>query len=122
MRSAQTQPISRDEWYRLASGFRDFGFRHAWDFNQQCAKPQSTAVDRVKVVDGTETIGMAAVRIKRIFFLGTGVAYVGGGPLTRRGDVEDLERLAICLIALQDEYVRNRKLTLRVCTPLKRPA
>jgi hypothetical protein len=121
VRSAHTQETSREEWYRLAGRFKDFGFRQAWDFNQQCAEQQSTDVEHIKVIDGTDVVGLAAVRIKRVPVLGTGVAYIGGGPLTRLGEVEDLDRLAVCLRALQSEYVRNRKLTLRVSAPLARP-
>jgi hypothetical protein len=62
-----------------------------------------------------------AVQIKRIPMLGTGVAYIGGGPPTRLGELEDLDRLAVCPSALQNEYVRNRKLALRISAPLTRP-
>lgn len=122
MRTAQTQPVSREEWYEVAARFRDFGFRQAWDFNVQCARQQSSDVEHVKVLDGPELVGLAAVRIKHIPMSGTGIAYIGGGPLTRTGEVESLDRLAVCLSALQEEYVQNRKLQLRISAPLTTPA
>ena len=62
-----------------------------------------------------------AVQIKRISMLGTGVTYIGGGQLTRLGELEGLGRLAVCLSALRNEYVRNRKLALRISASLTRP-
>ena len=116
-----TQPISREDWYDLAQGFLDFGYRHAWDFNVHSAQRQGSRVEHMKVSDGGNVIGLASVRIKRIPLTRSGVAYIGGGPLTRRGEPGDQERLAQCIAALRDEYVHSRGLVLRISAPLTVP-
>lgn len=118
MSQASTQAVSREEWYRLSERFRDLGFRHTWDFNVQCARQQSTTVEHVAIVQGDEVLGLASVRIKQIPFVGAGIAYIGGGPVTRMGESQDLETLAACLRALKKTYVSDRKLQLRVSAPL----
>lgn len=110
--------MSREEWYKVAPRFHDSNYRQAWDFNVQCAKQQSTAVEHVKILDGSDVLGVAGIRIKRIPMLGLGIAYIGGGPLTRLGDSENLDRLAVCLSSLREEYVLRRKLQLRISAPL----
>lgn len=114
----QVQPVSRGEWYAQARQFLDFGYRQAWDFNVHAARRQGTRIEHVKICDADRVLGLASVRVKRVPLIGSGVAYIGGGPLTRRGTPDDLERLAVCLAALRDEYVASRQLVLRVSPPV----
>lgn len=114
----QVQPVSRDEWYALASQFLDLGYRHAWDFNLHAARRQGSQLEHVRICDGDGLAGLASVRVKRVPLVGSGVAYVGGGPLTRRGAPDDLDRLSVCLAALRDEYVVSRNLVLRISPPV----
>jgi len=62
-------------------------------------------------------LALADVRVKSIPLLGTGIAYINGGPLVRRDDGCDAERLGKALSALQTEYVHRRGLLLRVAPP-----
>ena len=50
-----------------------------------------------------------------------GIAYVGGGPLTRQGGPGDLDHLEASLRALRAEYVGSRHLVLRVSPPVIEP-
>ncbi len=118
---AEIEAVSRDEWYELASGFLDFGYRHAWDFNVHGASRQGSTVEHVRVFDGDEVLGLASVRIKRIPLIGSGVAYVGGGPLTRRGRDDDASALTRTLASLRDHYSTGRRLVLRISPPLVVP-
>jgi hypothetical protein len=115
----RTSSLSRVEWYDAAATFSDFGYRHAWDFNVHASRRQGSEVEHVALThDDGPIVGLASVRVRRIPLVGTGVAYVGGGPLTRRDDPDDLERLGLCLDALRTEYVTRRGLTLRISPPV----
>jgi len=118
----EVQPVTRDEWYELAAGFLDWGFRHSYDFNQRCAVQQASQVEHVKVALDGQAIGLAAVRIKKLPMLNVGIGYVGGGPLTQLADGINPSRLATVLSALRQHYVEDRGLLLRVSPPLVPPA
>ena len=115
------ESVTRDEWYELAAGFFDWGFRHSYDFNQRCAVQQSSRVEQVKATLGGRAIGLAAVRIKRLPMLSLGIAYIGGGPLTQLADGVEPSRLAMVLSALRQRYVEEQGLLLRVSPPLVAP-
>ena len=66
------------------------------------------------VREGEDLLGLADVRIKEIPMSRTGIAYVNSGPLVRRNDQFDAGRLQKVLSALVDEFVRRRKLVLRI--------
>jgi lipid II:glycine glycyltransferase (peptidoglycan interpeptide bridge formation enzyme) len=51
----------------------------------------------------------------------TGIAYINGGPLVRRGTPTDAERLLVCLRSLVSEYVQDRQMILRVNASLGPP-
>jgi GNAT acetyltransferase-like protein len=105
----------RDEWIAQAADFQDHNYRQCWDYAAKLAgRSNATAENVVVTLDG-ESIGLASVRVKRLPGLGTGIAYVAGGPLVRRGDdVDARARLELVLEALRQEYVDRRRLVLRV--------
>jgi CelD/BcsL family acetyltransferase involved in cellulose biosynthesis len=119
--SVTVVPLDRDAWYSLAAGFSDANYRQHWDFNVACAARLGSDVEHVRIDVGTELVGLAGVRCNRVPFVGVGVAYIGGGPLTRRGRRHDLAGLAACLDALRQEYVARRRLVLRISPPLAPP-
>jgi lipid II:glycine glycyltransferase (peptidoglycan interpeptide bridge formation enzyme) len=106
-------------WAQLAADFRDLNYRHGWSYGKTSAERFGAQIEHVAIQDGCETIGLAAVRVKTVPLLKTGIAYVGGGPLTRRGRPEDLQALESCLAALREEYLVRRGLTLRILPPLQ---
>jgi len=120
--NARIHRLAQPEWRGLAAGFRDHGYRQLWAFAEACASRAGATHEAVVVCDGDTVAGLAAVRVKRVPMLGAGIAYVNGGPLVRKGDAGDRERLRVCLKALQDEYVARRGLLLRVSLPLGPPA
>src|SRR6266540_2526923 len=74
-------------------------------------------VETLGVFEDGICIGLACLRIKLLPFRAGGVAYISGGPLIRAGgSVDDLRRT---LSALADEYVRKRRLVLRVVPPVE---
>jgi hypothetical protein len=106
-------------WHAQARSFLDYGYRQAWAYTEAMATRANAAVENlaVRYRDG-ETIALASVRVKRIPFLDTGIAYISGGPLVLRQFSAGAERaLAITLEALHSEYVDRRHLNLRIAPP-----
>ncbi len=110
------QPIDRDKWQLLASSFWDYNYRQLWDFGVACAKRLKATSEHVAIYDGTELVGLADVRIKRIPFLKIGIAYINGGPMVRSStnSEEGIKRLQVALAGLTETYVRQKRLVLRI--------
>ena len=115
------QPIDRDKWRLLAPSFLDYNYRQLWDFGVACAKRLKATSEHVAIYDGTELVGLADVRIRQIPFLKIGIAYINGGPIIRRDEDADIERLKLCLKGLINEYVEKRGLVLRILASLGPP-
>ena len=105
------------EWGAIASGFRDHNYRQSWSFARACAARVGGTSEHVRIDRGGELVAACDVRIRRLPVIGGGIAYVNGGPLFRRGDVPEANRLRDALVALCDEYVHRRGLVLRVAPP-----
>ncbi len=121
MKEYRLEPCDRDRWVKTAPSFRDYNYRQLWAFGQACARRVGAVSEHVAVVRDGEVLGLADVRVKRIPLIGGGIAYINGGPLVRRNDPSDGRRLLQCLAALEAEYVRRRKLVLRIACPLGPP-
>ncbi len=112
------QPVGSQEWRDLVPAFRDYNYRHVWGFAAGCAARFRGTVEQVAITQKDSVAGLASVRVKRLAGLPVGLAYVNGGPLVRRDEVTDAERLRLCLAALVDEYVRRQGLVLRILPAL----
>lgn len=110
----------RDRWQHIVNGFGDHNYRQDWDYGRESASRYNARVEPMAVRLGTQIIGAAMVRLKKIPFIKAGIAYIGGGPLTRRGhDVsDDVASLQTCLTALRREYMDLRGYMLRILPPL----
>jgi ribosomal protein S18 acetylase RimI-like enzyme len=113
--------IGLDRWRQLAPGFLDYNYQQCWAYTRALAVRRHAACENVAIVSGAQLLGLASVRIRTAPVLKCGVAYIDAGPLTRRGRVDDIGRLARCLEALQTEYVQRRGLVLRILAPLGSP-
>ncbi len=112
------QRLEQAGWRACASGFLDYNYRQIWDFDAACADRRGARSEHVALVQAGETLGVADVRVKSIPVLGTGIAYINGGPLVRRNEARDAERLCSCLRALVREYAERQGLLLRVAAPI----
>jgi len=121
MTACRIEPVDRDGWSRAAPAFLDYNYRQLWAFGVACAERVGAISEHVAVLDGSETIALADVRIKRIPVIGGGIAYITGGPLVRKNHPRDAERLDACLGTLVAEYVRRRSLVLRIAPALGSP-
>src|SRR5579884_4079876 len=111
MPEISVHPISREDWLHLAPGFFDYNYRQMWDYAQSLASRRAAVSNHVQIRSGTEVLGLADVRVKRVPVLG-GLAYISGGPLVRKGRPDDLEHFASCVIALRNKYVHDLGLIL----------
>lgn len=109
---------SQEEWERLCSSFEDLSYRQLWSYNAATADRQGAVSEHVAIHHDGTLIGIAAIRIKAVPIVGGGVAFVSGGPMTHQRDQRDSEAFGACLDALTQEYVRKRKLVLRVQAPI----
>jgi hypothetical protein len=116
--SANVQRVSREQWLSLVPTFRDYNYRQVWEYGLALAERRGAACEHISVRQGDEFIALADVRIKRMPLVGGGIAYISGGPLTRRDDEHDFERLGAALEAMVQHYCRDRGFVLRVLAPL----
>jgi peptidoglycan/xylan/chitin deacetylase (PgdA/CDA1 family)/lipid II:glycine glycyltransferase (peptidoglycan interpeptide bridge formation enzyme) len=108
------RPINRDEWQRLAPTFMDYNYCQFWDYGIACARKVGAYSEHVAIYKGDDLLGLTDVRVKKIPIFRTGIAYINSGPLVRRNNQSDAERLRRVLSGLADEYVKKRKLVLRI--------
>ncbi len=121
IRPDMIQPVNRKEWDGLAHRFLDHSYQQIWAYAQALAERRHAECEHVAVAWDGELIGLASVRVRHLPVVGGGIAYVAGGPLTRLGRDDDIDRLAQCLAVLDAEYVQRRGLTLRILAPLGSP-
>ncbi|MCY2954906.1 MAG: peptidoglycan bridge formation glycyltransferase FemA/FemB family protein [Planctomycetota bacterium] len=114
----QVQTASKQDWLALAPTFRDYNYRHIWDYGLRLAQKRGAECQHVIICRDGEVIGLADVRLKRTPVIGSGIAYISGGPLTRRGRSDDAECLRGVLQAIVREYVLQQGFVLRVLAPL----
>lgn len=115
------ETVDRRTWLRLAPGFSDHNYRQTWEFGLACAARRKAQSEHVAVRDGSETVALADVRIKRLPLVRAGVAYINGGPLVRARDSDDVThaaRLSAALTSLREAYVEQRGYVLRIAPPL----
>ena len=112
----------RSGWQKAAASFDDFSYRQVWDFGVACAKRLGACSEHVAIHNGTDLLGLADVRIRRVPVVGSGIAYINGGPLVRKSGTSEPERLRNCLQTLLNEYVGRRGLVLRILPTLGNPA
>jgi hypothetical protein len=121
MSQVQVESVSRDEWLTLAASFQDHNYRQCWEYGRLLADKRKARSHHVKIQRDGEVLGLADVRIKRAPLLG-GIAYISGGPLTRKGTADDIDRLGTCLDALRRRYVETEGLILRIQGTMGNPA
>ncbi len=112
------QRADRGRWHRLFRTFDDANYQQLWEYTCAMAEGQHARADHVVVLRGAEPIGIAGLRVWQLPCVGGGLAYLTGGPLVRRGDKTDIERVRACLVAVVREYVVNRRMVLRLKMPL----
>ena len=120
--TATIRLLSREEWQKQATDFLDYNYRQLWDFGIVCADRVRAISEHIAIEEHGQTLGLSDVRIKHIPCVRTGVAYINGGPLIRRSDGTEEERLRVVVETLVSEYVHDRGFVLRIKIPVDTPA
>jgi len=101
------------EWSQMIDLFNDANIYQTWSYGQ--VRWGEKNLSHLVLKRGGEVLGMAQLRIVRPTRFNFGMAYLRWGPLCERGgrplDPEVVTRMAC---ALEREYVRTRKLFLRI--------
>lgn len=100
------------EWAEIGRHFLDHSIYQTWAFGEVSAADTGSRISRAIVREGGDVIGAAQVRIKKIPFLNTGLAYIYFGPMSRRRDSRD--RFSEVLSALREEFATRQGLGLRI--------
>ena len=122
MSNTSIRLVDPSTWRDLAGRFHDDNYQQCPAYARSLARRHRACVEHVEIRGAGEVIGAATVRVRSLPIAGGGIAYVAGGPLTRRGRGDDLANLTHALGALSAEYVDRRGLLLRVLAPVGSPA
>lgn len=115
------EQVTREEWIHEVPRFDDHNYRQSLNYGAACAMRQGANSEHVAIHCDHGLIGLAEVRTRRLPLLGSGIAYVGCGPLTRLDATNTGDRFGRCVRALREEYVLRRKLVLRILAPIGLP-
>jgi hypothetical protein len=97
----------------MLAGFADANIYQSWAYG--AVRWGEDQLSHLVVLRDCLPVGLAQLRIVRVPFLGAGIAYIRGGPACTRKECEfDVTAWGATLEALFAEYVRKRKLTLRI--------
>ena len=102
-----------DEWGQMLDLFYDANVYQTWSYGQ--VRWGRRNLSHLVLKRGGEVIGMAQLRIVRPTRFNFGMAYLRWGPLfEQRGRPLDCEVVTRIAEALEEEYMRKRKLFLRI--------
>ena len=102
-----------DEWCQMLDLFNDANIYQTWSYGR--IRWGRKSLSHLVLKRGGEVVGMAQLRIVRPTRFNFGMAYLRWGPLCeRRGTPLDSEVVTRMAGALEEEYVRKRKLFLRI--------
>ncbi len=110
---AQVDRWTPDEWSQMLDLFNDANLYQTWSYGQ--VRWGRKSLSHLILKRAGEVVGMAQLRIVRPTRFNFGMAYLRWGPLCeRRGRPLDSEAVMRMADALEDDYVRKRKLFLRI--------
>ena len=109
--------LSRSEWQSLAPTYTDYNYQQTLGYLETIAKSQNSRLELVGVYEKADLRGIAGVRIKHIPILNSGMAYLAGGPLVRRPQVE-LSVFTQVTNTLARHYALAQNYFLRLAAPI----
>lgn len=105
--------VSKEEWTDILLQFDDATIYQTWSYG--AIRWNGNNLSHLIVKKNGEVIGMTQVTIKKLPFVGAGIAYIPWGPLWQKKKEErNYENLLGTITALQEEYVTRRGLFLRI--------
>jgi hypothetical protein len=117
MTAWNVKSLTRSEWLSLAPTYTDYNYQQTLGYLETITEAQNSLLELVGVYENAELRGIAGVRIKRIPILNSGVAYLAGGPLVLRPQV-NLMTFTQVTSALAHHYAREQNYALRIAAPI----
>lgn len=114
MNQLTVESIDRKQWLTLVQRFCDYSYRQEWVYANALAERRRAKSANVIIKSDGELLGLANVRVKNAPLGLGGLAYVSWGPLVHQDDSDYHSKFFLCMNALRDEFVKRRKLLLRV--------
>lgn len=110
---ADIDSVTAAEWSELLERFADANLYQTWSYGS--IRWGEANLSHLVLRRQGEVIGMAQVRIICPRFVKRGVAYLRWGPLCQLPGCElEIEPVRQMMLALHEEYVRKRRLFLRI--------
>ena len=111
--TAQVDQVTEGEWNLLLDRFADANIYQTWAYGAICWGDRQ--LSHLVLRRGGVPVALAQLRIVRVPAFGPGIAYIRWGPVcVLRGSQWDQAVSHEMIAALVEEYVRRRRLTLRV--------
>jgi len=105
--------VSPLEWGRLLNQFDDANLYQTYSYG--CIRWGAKNLSHLVLKKGHDVVAIAQLRILRPTALKLGIAYVRWGPLCMRtGTTDNWEVISRIVQAMEEEYVHNRGLVLRI--------
>lgn len=108
-------PYTQSEWDAIVAPLKGLALPQIWSWGEVKGETASWRVERGLLKEGENLVGAAQVMVRRVPFIGSGVAWVSRGPLYGSASEAMYPDL---LTALRKHYVNDRKLHLRVVPAL----
>ena len=109
----EVDSMTAEKWSAELENFDDASVYQTWAYGEVSWGRKQ--LSHVVLRRGGKVVGMAQLRVIQIPVFGRGIAYVRWAPLWRRkGGPQNCAVLSRMIEALHEEYVRRRKLLLRI--------
>lgn len=110
---AEIDKVNRAEWSELLTRFADANLYQTWSYG--AVRWGEGNLSHFVLKRGSDVVAMAQVRIIRPRFSIGGIAYLRWGPVCQlKGQALNAQVAHAMASALHDEYVRKRRLFLRI--------
>jgi hypothetical protein len=117
------EDLNREEWHRAANNFADYNYENCYPYALSKSVSEGSIARFIAIRRGRDIIGLSSVRIKSLQALGTGTAYITGGPIIRPtlATSFDTSSLQLAIGALKSNLVEQANLILYVRPPVTPP-
>ena len=121
-RTIRLRRVNLAEAQRCSRLFADLDYTQEPGYALEAAARVGARAEFVVVEDGRDALGFASLRIKPIPLFGGGLAYLHGGPATRRVGATNLDAISQACLSAIARHCTSRKWTLRISAPVEHGA
>ena len=103
----KTGKIDHSSWHKIIAPFADANIYQTCSYEK--GRPRHFHIDHIILLEDCKIVSAAQLRILKVPFFETGIAYVRWGPLIQLGDKGlETEKFRQAIRALRNEYVYRR--------------